>query len=88
MELIIVQGEDLDGNINDITANQDNPFTGKLGETSTAKLGEVSTGKLSASLQRILDEDVAMPDQTEIDAINLQSLKDRFEQIRKDLMNQ
>ncbi len=78
VELTIVQSEDDDA-VNAISADSDNPFARQFGG---------DTSNLTSSVQEILDEELAPPDQSKIDAINLQALKDRFEQIRNGLMNQ
>jgi chemotaxis protein MotB len=78
VELIIVQGEEED-EMNEISADSTNPFKTKLDEDST---------ELSASVKNILDKEIAVPEQAEIDAIDLQALKDRFESIRKELEKQ
>lgn len=79
VELIIVQGEDEDV-VNEISANQNNPFARQVGGDQTPEL--------TTSVQQILDEEITPPDQSEIDAINLQTLKDKFESIRNGLLNQ
>lgn len=79
VELTIVQGGNED-EVNEISADPDNPFASEFGGDDTPEL--------TTSVQKILAEEITPPDQSEIDAINLQTLKDRFEQIRKGLMNQ
>jgi chemotaxis protein MotB len=80
VELIIVQNEGEDG-VNNISADStQNPFTKNFSETKTPEL--------TSSVQEILDKETTVPDQKEIDAINLQTLKDRFELIRKGLIEQ
>jgi len=66
--------------VNEISADSNNPFASKFDNNDTAEL--------TTSVQKILDEEIKPPDQSEIDAINLQTLKDRFEQIRKGLLSQ
>lgn len=78
VELIIVQGEK-DDEINSISADSTNPFKNKLDGNST---------ELSASVQDILNKEITPPDQSEIDAVNLQTLKDKFEKIRAGLKEQ
>jgi chemotaxis protein MotB len=75
VELIIVQGEEED-EMNEISADSTNPFKSKLDGDST---------ELSASVKNILDKEIDVPEQAEIDAVDLQILKDRFESIRKNL---
>lgn len=80
VELTIVQNEDDDA-INDISADRSNPFTSNFGDTDTPEL--------TTSVQKILDEETAPPtDQAELDAINLKSLKEKFESIRNSLQEQ
>ncbi len=78
VELIIVQGEE-DDVMNEISADSDNPFKNEL---------DTDAGELSASVKDILDKKIAAPNQAEIDAVNLQTLKSRFEKIREGLKNQ
>jgi chemotaxis protein MotB len=79
VELIIVQGENQD-EVNEISTDQNNPFAKQIGGDQTPEL--------TTSVQKILDDDIEPPDQSKIDAINLQTLKDKFESIRKGLLNQ
>jgi chemotaxis protein MotB len=79
VELIIVQGENED-EVNEISTDQNNPFASKLDGDDTPEL--------TTSVQKILDDEVTPPDQSKIDAINLQTLKDKFESIRNSLLNQ
>ena len=78
VELIIVQGEEED-ELNEISANSTNPFK------STLKNNQA---ELTSSVQDILNDEIKVPEQSEIDAINLQTLKDRFESIREALNEQ
>lgn len=78
VELTIVQGEE-DDEVNEISADRSNPFADRIDEGST---------ELTSSVQSILDKEIKPKDQSEIDAVNLQTLKDRFERIRKELENQ
>ncbi len=78
VELIIVQGEEED-QLNVISADSTNPFK------STIKDNQA---KLTTSVQDILNEEIKVPEQSEIDAVDLQTLKDRFESIREGLKNQ
>lgn len=79
VELIIVQNDDADV-INEISADRNNPFASNFADTDTPEL--------TTSVQKILDDETTVPDQSEQDAINLQTLKDRFESIRKGLLTQ
>jgi chemotaxis protein MotB len=79
VELIIVQGEEED-EMNEISADTGNPFKNSI-DNDTAS-------ELTTSVQDILNKEIKVPDQTKIDAINLQSLKDRFEKIREELKDQ
>ncbi len=79
VELIIVQGEHQD-QVNEISTDSNNPFTRKVGGDETPEL--------TTSVQQILDDEIAPPAQSEVDAIDLQTLKDRFESIRKGLQDQ
>lgn len=79
VELTIVQNEDDDA-VNEISAGGENPFAGNFNKDGTEKV--------SASVQDILDKETAIPDQTEKDAVDLQTLKDRFEAIRQGLQAQ
>ncbi len=79
VELIIVQGEHQD-EVNEISTNDDNPFANKVGGDETPEL--------TTSVQKILDDEIAPPAQSEVDAIDLQTLKDRFKSIRKGLQEQ
>jgi len=76
VELIIVQGEE-DDEINSINADQNNPFNNQLDGVGSTK-----------SVKNILDEEIKLPDQTEIDAVNLKTLKERFESIRSNLKDE
>tara|TARA_R110000782_G_scaffold124850_5_gene216348 strand:+ start:2080 stop:3282 length:1203 start_codon:yes stop_codon:yes gene_type:complete len=76
VELIIVQGEHQD-EVNEISTESDNPFASKVGGDETPEL--------TTSVQSILDDEIAPPAQSEVDAIDLQTLKDRFELIRQSL---
>ncbi len=78
-EISAIRGENRD-KVNETSASPDNPFASKLDGDDTPEL--------TTSVQKILDEEITPPDQSEIDAINLQTLKDKFEKIRKSLMNQ
>ena len=73
VELIIVQGEEED-ELNSISADSENPFKNSFDDT-----------ELTTSVKNILDEKIKIPEQSEVDAINLQTLKDRFEKIRNEL---
>jgi chemotaxis protein MotB len=79
VELIIVQGEEEDS-LNTISADTNNPFENKLDSDAPKEL--------STSVQNILDEKIETPEQSEIDAINLETLKSRFEKIREQLNDQ
>jgi len=79
VELIIVQGEHQD-QVNEISTNRKNPFANKVGGDETPEL--------TTSVQNILNDEIAPPMQSEVDAIDLQTLKDRFESIRKGLQDQ
>jgi chemotaxis protein MotB len=79
VELIIVQGEHQD-EVNEISTDNNNPFANKVGGDETPEL--------TTSVQQILDDEIAPPAQSEVDAIDLQTLKDRFESIRKGLQDQ
>ncbi|GJM04824.1 MAG: flagellar motor protein MotB [marine bacterium B5-7] len=79
VELIIVQGEDQD-EVNEISTDSNNPFASKVGGDETPEL--------TTSVQSILDDEIAPPAQSEVDAIDLQTLKDRFELIRQGLQEQ
>ncbi len=79
VELIIVQGEHQD-EVNEISTDSNNPFANKVGGDETPEL--------TTSVQNILNDEIAPPAQSEVDAINLQTLKDRFESIRKGLQDQ
>jgi len=76
VELIIVQGEEED-EMNSISADTTNPFKDKLKGDS----------KNTASVQDILNKEITVPEQAEVDAIDVQTLKDRFEKIREGLSN-
>ncbi len=78
VELIIVQGEE-DDELNEISADSTNPFKSTLVNNQA---------DLTSSVQEILNEEIKVPDQSEIDAVDLQTLKDRFENIREGLKNQ
>jgi len=78
VEITIVQGEGED-EINIISADPDSPFARRFSSDKTPER--------MSSVQKILDKEYSTLDQSEIDAIDLQTLKDRFEQIRKGLMN-
>ncbi len=78
VELIIVQGEDED-EMNEISADSTNPFKNKFSSDESSTL--------STSVQDILNEEIKVPDQNKIDEVNLQTLKDRFEQIRQNLQD-
>lgn len=77
VELIIVQGEEEDS-LNTISADIDNPFKNMFNNAQ----------ELSTSVRDILNKEIKAPEQSKIDAINLQTLKDRFEKIREELKNQ
>ena len=79
VELIIVQGEHQD-EVNEISTDSNNPFANKVGGDETPEL--------TTSVQNILNDEIAPPVQSEVDAIDLQTLKDRFELIRKGLQDQ
>ncbi len=79
VELTIVQGEDEDV-INDISADRSNPFKNTLDSEVTPEL--------TTSVQDILNKEIEAPNQSKIDAIDLQTLKDRFESIRQGLKDQ
>jgi chemotaxis protein MotB len=78
VELTIVQGDDED-EINEISSDQTNPFSGKI---------EGNSSELTSSVRDILNEEIKPPEQAEIDAIDLQTLKDQFEKIREGLKDQ
>jgi len=78
VELIIVQGEHQD-EVNEISTDSNNPFANEIGGDETPEL--------TTSVQKILDDEIAPPAQSEVDAIDLQTLKDRFESIRKGLQD-
>ncbi len=73
VELIIVQGEEED-ELNSISADSENPFKNSFDDK-----------ELTTSVKNILEKEIKAPDQSEVDAINLQTLKDRFEKIRNEL---
>jgi chemotaxis protein MotB len=75
VELIIVQGDEGD-EMNTITTDSTNPFKSTL---------ENNKADLTSSVQEILNQEIEVPDQAEIDAVDLQTLKSRFEQIRAGL---
>lgn len=77
VELIIVQGEEED-ELNEISADPD-PFRSKLNDDPDLEL--------TASVKDILNEEYEAPNQSEIDAVNLKTLKERFENIRQGLEN-
>lgn len=79
VELIIVQGEHQD-QVNEISTDSNNPFADKVGGDETPEL--------TTSVQNILNDEIALPVQSEVDAIDLQTLKNRFELIRKGLQDQ
>ncbi len=79
VELTIVQNEDED-EMNEISADRSNPFKNTLDSEVTPEL--------TTSVQDILNKEIKAPDQSKIDAIDLQTLKDRFESIREGLKNQ
>jgi chemotaxis protein MotB len=79
VELIIVQGEEEDS-LNTISADTNNPFKNKLDGNAPQEL--------STSVQNILDEKIDVQEQSEIDEINLETLKSRFEKIREQLKDQ
>ncbi len=79
VELTIVQGENED-EMNDISADTSNPFKSTL--DSDVK------PELTTSVQDILNEEIKAPKQSEIDAVDLQTLKDRFKSIREGLKAQ
>lgn len=74
VELTIVQNEDEDA-FNRVSAG--NPFASSFNEDGTEKM--------TSSIQNILDNEIEAPSQTEQDAIDLQTLKDKFEAIRQGL---
>jgi len=76
VELTIVQGENEDV-MNEISADRSNPFKSTLDSDATPEL--------TTSVQDILDKEIKAPNQSKIDAIDLQTLKDRFESIRQGL---
>lgn len=77
VELIIVQGEEEDV-LNEISADSTNPFKNNLDNDSS---------EISASVKDILDKEIKQPEQAEIDAVDIQALKSRFEKIREGLKN-
>jgi chemotaxis protein MotB len=77
VELIIVQGEE-DDVMNEISADPNNPFDNKFNGAQ----------ELSTSVKNILNEEIKVPDQSKIDEVNIQTLKDKFEQIRKNLLDE
>jgi chemotaxis protein MotB len=79
VELIIVQGEEED-EMNEISADTSNPFKSTLDDGTTPEL--------TTSVQDILNKEIKAPDQSKIDAVDLQTLKDRFENIREGLKTQ
>jgi chemotaxis protein MotB len=78
VELIIVQGEEED-ELNEISADSTNPFKNSFDNDGV---------ELTSSVKNILDKEIEAPAQSEIDAINLKTLKDRFESIREGLKTQ
>jgi chemotaxis protein MotB len=78
VELIIVQGEESD-EMNTISADSTNPFKNTL---------DNNRAELSSSVQEILNEEIQVPEQADIDAVDLQTLKDKFEKIRAGLQEQ
>ena len=79
VELIIVQGEE-DDEINSINADTKNPFKSGLNSNENTEL--------TSSVKDILNEEIKAPEQSEIDAVNLKTLKDRFENIRNSLKDE
>ena len=79
VKITIVQGDDGD-KMSEVSAAPGSPFVDEFGSNDVPKH--------ASSIQQILDQKLAPSDQSEIDAIDLQTLKDRFELIRKDLKNQ
>ncbi len=79
VELIIVQGEE-DDEINSINADTNNPFKSGLNSNENAEL--------TSSVKDILNKEIKPPEQSEIDAVNLKTLKDRFENIRNSLKDE
>ena len=77
VEITIVQNNKSEDAINFISA--DNPFNSHFDYNNTPAL--------TTNVQKILEEEISPPEKTEDDAINLKTLKSRFEQIRQRLLN-
>ena len=79
VELTIVQNEGDDA-VNEISAERDNPFSNNLNNDESIQV--------STSVSGILNSESAAPEQSKKDAIDVQTLKDKFESIRQGLQAQ